>query len=74
MKKLSNNTLVKLAAALSLVIGGVLMFVIKESCMNALGVHELLHELYSLAYGPIVSGTLAILAGLTTGTHALLKK
>ncbi len=73
-KSLSKNKLVGLLASIMLLSGGVLMLTIRSSCLTALNVNEYLVDLYSLAYGAIVSGILAILAGIGNIATIALKK
>lgn len=73
-KSLAKNKLVGLLAALLLLAGGVMMVTVKGSCLTALNINEHLVDLYSLGYGAIVSGIVAMLAGLTTAAVSVLKK
>ena len=73
VKSFSKNKLFTLVAGALLVVGGVLMFTVKGSAITALDATSA-SEYFSLAYGPIVAGILAIVAGAGVVGYPYLKK
>lgn len=71
-KSLSNNKFAKLFAALVLVVGGVLMFMVKDSAITALNI-GIFDELYALGIGAILGGVLACLSGVTLALSVVKK-
>ena len=73
-KVLSKNKFVGLFTGLLLLAGGILMVTIRTSCLTALDINEHLVDLYSLAYGAIVAGIIAMVAGISSIAITVLKK
>lgn len=72
-KSLSKNKLSCILAAALLFVGGALMLCVRESTLTALQV-EYFADLYSLAYGTIVAGIVAMVSGLSTAVITIIKK